>query len=207
MGLLDSDSEGSYSEDEVSFEGDSGAFGMPTLKRGVSGASTNSTISVTEGTLEERLSAVMNLKTDLGVDDDPDIRARQEHKDALLRAQEEERKKLAAMTTNERIAYQKDSVGSMMDKIRTTRARSKSPVRPSTGKRNGMNDSSHSSGGKMNDSSRVSAGNLSTSMHSLSDDEADEFLKLREKKNRRKKRAGKKPVNKKAGAPAAPVKA
>ena len=122
MGILDSDSEEEYSErsEDLSEGGDDGDA-KPKLTRNVSGASTSSARSVTEGTVEERLSALMGLKADIGLDQDPEYLRKEAKKEEIRKAQEEEKKKVAAMSAEEKIEYEKNDVGSMMDKIRAKR--------------------------------------------------------------------------------------
>lgn len=124
MGLLDSDSEEEYSEcsEDLSVGGgDDDDDAKPRLTRNVSGASACSTRSVTEGTVEERLSALMGLKADIGLEQDPEYKRKEAKKEEIRKAQEEEQKRLASMSTEEKIEHEKNDVGSMMDKIRAKR--------------------------------------------------------------------------------------
>ena len=126
MGLLDSDSEEEYSEcSEDLSVGDGGDGGddeaKPRLTRNVSGASACSTRSLTEGTVEERLSALMGLKADIGLEQDPEYIRKEAKKEEIRKAQEEDQKRVASMSAEEKIEHEKNDVGSMMDKIRAKR--------------------------------------------------------------------------------------
>jgi hypothetical protein len=177
MGILDSDSESSYSEDE-SFGGDDD---LGERKHRVAKSNANSTLSVTDGTIENRLSAVLSLKADLGMATDPDYIEKESRKKAQEEAKEKERKRLASMTTEERLAYQKGSVSDLMGKIRIKREKSQQDL---------MNRSTHSE-----------------SESGMSDDEMEKFRRLKLKKSNSKKRMTKKPVKKSDAAGATTVKA
>lgn len=126
MGFLDSDSEGDYSEcsEDASLGDDSAGDSPPSkprLTRNVSSTSTCSTRSVTEGSVEERLSAIMGMKLDMGMDKDPEFLRKEAKKEEIQKAQDEANEKLASMTTEERHEQKKGDVGCMMDKIRAKR--------------------------------------------------------------------------------------
>jgi len=129
MGLLDSDSEDDCSDlgndEEVSLgdDDDDDVDKAPVRRvgRNNSSCSTGSARSVTEGTVEERLSALMGLKADIGIDQDPDERRKAAKREEIAKANEEEQTKLANMSEEERFEAQKNDVGSLMDKIRAKR--------------------------------------------------------------------------------------
>jgi hypothetical protein len=165
MGILDSDSEGSYSEDEASFTGDND-LGHEEPKR----------MSVIDGTIEDRLDAILVLKANLGVANDPDYI----EKEAQKQSKEKERQRLAAMSIEERLATQQGSVGDLMGRIRMKREKSKQDL---------LSRSTHSE-----------------SEAGMSDDEMEKFRKLKLKKSNSKKRLTKKPAKKSDAAAATAVK-
>lgn len=167
MGILDSDSDDDSSVCSVDVKEEK-EFTRPPLKRNCSGSSTCSTNSVTDGDVEERLSAIMSLKANIGMEQDPEFLAKEKKREDIQRAQEEEKEKLANMTDEERVEWQKHNVGDMMSIIRAKRENSR---------RNLMDSGTESKGKKP---------------LSKEDDEMAEFRRLKLKKANSRKRLQKK---------------
>jgi len=155
-----------FDMEEVKANSSSNKGSRPGVKR------TNSSGSVAEGTIEERLANMMALKDDLDVEACPDYQA----KEAARRAKEEEEARLAAMSPEDRVKLQQEDVGDLMSKIRLKRQNSMSNDKKmaTTGK-----------GGRKKGSKAAAGANSGDD-----DDEQDmaEFRRLKARKQRSKRK-------------------
>lgn len=127
MGFLDdSDSEDDVSTcSEESVEEENARKSKTTAKeRGVKTIKKHGS-SVSVGSVEDRLDAIMSLKAEMRMDEDPEFLAKEKKKELLRKKQEEEEKRLEGLSLEERVQAQQSSVGDMMSLIKKKRELSK----------------------------------------------------------------------------------
>lgn len=205
MGYLDD----SDSENDSSLSSN-GEFALPEAKRD----SDYSAANVLEGDLEKRMKSLMDLKNEMGVEQDPDYvekeARKQAKKDEIAEQKRKEQEAVKGMSDEDRIQHERQSAGNMMDLIRQKReqsqkdslgtsshqirrkmpgsrklpARSKSMGNPKSRRLVPTRTASNDSLGAMSAHSACSAYTVDTT--GMEEDELTEFQKLKARKERRK---------------------
>ena len=146
--------------------------------------------SVLEGDVGDRLQAILQLKDELHLEEDPDYARKEAKKKEIQKEAEKEKRSLEEMTPEERLEAQRASVGNMMDMIRQKRQSSikKNPIPSSSHKRRGVQRTFSSASAASTDSEYSAASSC------LSEMELSEFQRLKAKKALRKKKRDSKKV-------------
>lgn len=149
--------------------------------------------SVVEGDVEDRLKAVLQLKAELHIEEDPEYvskEARKEAKKQEIRIEaEQEKMALNDLSLEDKIETQSASVESMMEKIRQKRENSQKNLMADSGKGRRRVQRTLSS------ASAASTASECSHASNLSDIELSEFQRLKAKKALRKKRRSSKKVD------------
>ena len=152
--------------------------------------------SMVQGNVDDRLKAILQLKHELHIEEDPEYIAKEARKEAKkkeIKAEtEKENRALEGMSIEEKLEVRRASVASMMDHIRRKRE--------SSSKRNLLGDSGHRHRGVQRTFSSASGCSIASDMSvgtansCMSEMELSEFEKLKAKKERRQKKRGSKKV-------------
>ena len=188
MGILDD----SDSDDDVSTcsEGSVEETPMPAAaKKSASGRSPirKSGSSASDGSVEDRLDALMALKAEMGMDQDPEFVRKEKKKEELRRKEDEEAKQLEGLSLEERIKTQQSSVGDMMSLIRKKRELSKRNLISD------MDGDDTAAGAEKKKPEKVAPKKAGKK----EDDEMEEFRRLKMKKANSKKKLLQKKANSK----------